>query len=92
MQGNGNGVSSARPCPTFIQHSVLYDEATVVDVSVVEVVTGSACNGSGAQVGAGDELREATGESEGSVVRKPRSLMVSFCGLTLESSGGGMSR
>lgn len=78
MQGNGNGVSSARPCPTFVLRSVLYDEATVVEVSVIEVVAGSACNGGGAQVGAGDEAREGTGESEVSVVRKPRSLMVSF--------------
>jgi len=64
---------------------VLYDVAMVV-----EVVTGLACKGGGAGVGAGDEVRDGTGESELSVVRRPRSLIVSFCGLTL-CSGGGMS-
>jgi hypothetical protein len=39
--------------------------------------------GGAATVGAGDELREDT---EGSEVRRPRSLMVSFCGLRFGSS------
>ena len=62
----------------------------VVGVSIIEVVAGSDCKLGGAGVGAGEEVRDGTGESEVSVVRRPRSLIVSFCGLTL-CSGGGMS-
>jgi hypothetical protein len=44
----------------------------------------------GAGVGAGDEVRDCAGEEPASVVRRPRSLMVSFCGLAT-CGGGGIS-
>jgi hypothetical protein len=42
-------------------------------------------------VGAGEDVREGKGESVRSVVRRPRSLIVSFWGLMI-CSGGGISR
>jgi hypothetical protein len=41
-------------------------------------------------VGGGEEVRDEVGESTWSVVRRPRSLMVSLClcGLTMGSGGG----
>lgn len=72
-------------------HRDLHDVAvTVNDSLVVGVVAGSARKGGGAGVGvgAGDEEREGTGESQVSVVRRPRSLIVSFCGFTMFCGGG----
>jgi hypothetical protein len=39
-------------------------------------------------VGAGEEVRDKVGESTRSVVRRQRSFIVSFCGLTMGSGGG----
>jgi hypothetical protein len=39
-------------------------------------------------MGVGDGARESIGESVWSVVRRPRSLMVNFCGLTMFCGGG----
>jgi hypothetical protein len=72
---------------------VLYDDEVVVVVSFMDRDTGvdSGCNGRGAGNGSGEEARDGIGESVRSVVRRPRSLMVNFCGLTM-CSGGGTSR
>jgi hypothetical protein len=70
---------------------VLYDTAVVVNVSFKGRAADSGCSGGGVDVCVGDGARDGVGESVWSVVRRPRSLMVSFCGLT-RISGGGMSR
>jgi hypothetical protein len=90
MQGNGMGYHQLGRNLSS-SNIVLYDKTLVVGVSFMHRVAVSDCKGGGAGVGAGEEVREGRGESAGSVVRRPRSLMVSFCGLTL-CSGGGMSR
>jgi hypothetical protein len=58
--------------------------------AVAYVASDSGWKGGGAGVGAGEQVRDGMGELDPSVVRRPRSLIVSFCGLTLCSAGGGM--
>ena len=59
---------------------VLYHDVTVVSVSFKGFVAGGGGKGGAANIGEGEDVRDGKGEA--SVVRRPRSLMVNFCGLT----------
>jgi hypothetical protein len=63
----------------------------VFAVSGVAVLAAFAGDGAetDADVGAGVEAREDAGDGVPSVVRKQRSLIISFCGLTTGSCSGG---
>jgi hypothetical protein len=65
----------------------------VFAVSGVAVLAAFAGDGAetdaGAGAGAGVEAREDAGDGVPSVVRKQRSLIISFCGLTTGSCSGG---
>jgi hypothetical protein len=64
----------------------------VSGVAVLAVFAGDGAEtdaGAGAGAGAGVEAREDAGDGVPSVVRKQRSLIISFCGLTTGSCSGG---
>ena len=70
---------------------MLQDAVAVVGASFNGSVVGCDWRRRESCGGAGEDVRDGAGELEESVVRRPRSLMVSFCGFTL-ASGGGMSK
>jgi hypothetical protein len=63
----------------------------VVVVVVVGVVVGAvfAARGAETDAGTGVEARDCAGEGVASLVRRQRSLIISFCGLTTGSCSGG---
>jgi hypothetical protein len=89
MQGNGMGYHQLIRVLTSSSVS-LYHNVQVVGVSIIVFVAGRDCKGGGAGMRAGEDVRDGRGESA-SVVRRPRSLIVSFCGFTW-GSGTRLSR
>lgn len=80
MQGNGMGYHELIRILTS-SNVVLYHDVAVVSVSFRGFVAGGGCKGDAASIGgAGEDVRDGKGDA--SVVRRPRSLMVNFCGFT----------